>query len=229
MNKTRINVGCGQTPTAGWLNFDNSWSLRLSKIPYVAELLYRVGFLEESQYKFVLFARKQKIEYGDAVKGLPVSDEYCEVLYSSHMIEHLDRNEVVDFLDEAFRVLVPGGILRIAVPDIKKYVEQYNQMGDADTFIKSTHLCVNRARTFRQRFRLSWVGTRHHQWMYDGNSLVRLVEKNGFVNAEIMPAGSTKINNHQPLNLQERASNSVYVEAEKPNIHPGTLASENQA
>ena len=27
----KINIGCGDTPTKGWSNYDNSWSVRLAK------------------------------------------------------------------------------------------------------------------------------------------------------------------------------------------------------
>ena len=211
----RINIGCGQTPTLGWRNFDNSLSLRLAKIPLLPDFLLKLKLLESSQYQFIRFARENDIEYGDATKGLPLQDESVDVLYSSHMLEHLDRDEADKFLKDAFRVLRPGGIIRIAVPDIKKQVEQYNESGDADVFIESTHLCVRRPRSLGQRLRLLLVGTRHHQWMYDGNSLSRLLQKLGFVKTEVMPAGQTRISGHDPLDLRERVSESVYVEAEK--------------
>ncbi|MCI5218336.1 MAG: class I SAM-dependent methyltransferase [Candidatus Electrothrix sp. LOE2] len=98
----QINIGCGQTPTKGWRNFDNSLSLRLSKIPIFPKILYKLRILEGSQYKFIQFASENNIEYGDATKGLPIPNESCEVIYSSHMIEHLDRHETVQFLNEAF-------------------------------------------------------------------------------------------------------------------------------
>jgi predicted SAM-dependent methyltransferase len=210
----RINIGCGQTPTQGWKNFDNSLSLRLSKIPLLSDLLQNLGFLEGSQQRFIRFARENDIEYGDATKGLSIQDESVDVLYSSHMLEHLDQNEAEKFLREAFRVLRPGGIIRIAVPDIKKQIAHYNECGDANAFIEATHLCVSRPRSLAQRLRLLLVGTRHHQWMYDGNSLSALLQKHGFIKADVMPVGQTKI--HEPPDLQERASESVYVEAEKP-------------
>ncbi len=212
----RVNVGCGQTPTSGWRNFDNSLSLRLSKTPILPNLLAKLKFLEPSQYEFIRFAREHEIEYGDATKGLPVEAESCDVLYSSHMLEHLDRSEVEKFLREALRVLCPGGIIRIAVSDIEIQVAKYNELGDADVFIEGTHLCVPRPRSLAQRLRLLSIGTRHHQWMYDGDSLVRLLRKNGFVNAEAVPADQTRIRSHEPLKLSERLSESVYVEAEKP-------------
>ena len=52
--------------------------------------------------------------------------------------------------------------------------------------------------------------------MYDGNSLSALLQKHGFIKADVMPVGKTKIHDYEPLDLQERASESVYVEAEKP-------------
>lgn len=211
----RINIGCGQTPTRGWQNFDNSFSLRLSKIPLLTDLMYRMGFLEESQYQFVRFARENDIKHGDATTGLPLQQESCEVVYSSHMLEHLDRTGADKFFKEAYRVLCPNGIIRIAVPDIKKQIEQYNSSGDADAFIESMHVCVPHPTSMAQKIRLLLVGTRHHQWMYDGNSLSQLLQKHGFKEAEILPAGKTKIPEPGPLDLQERSSESVYVEAIK--------------
>jgi hypothetical protein len=67
-----------------------------------------------------------------------------------------------------------------------------------------------------ERLRLPLVGTRHHQWMYDGASLCRLLQKHGFVNTAVMPGGQTTIPNYEPLDLWERAAESVYVEAQKP-------------
>ena len=168
--------------------------------------------LQDSQYQFILFARENDIEYG----GLPVQDQSVEVLYSSHMLEHLDRNEADTFLKEAFRVLHPGGIIRLAVPDIKRQVERYNESGDADAFIESTYLCLPRPKSLAQRLRLSLAGPRNHQWMYDGNSLSRLLQKHGFLKIEVMTAGQTKISGHEPLDLHEQVSESIYIEAERP-------------
>jgi len=212
----RINIGCGQTPTKGWRNYDNSLSIRFAKIPILPDLLRKLRFLESSQYQFIQFVRENKIEYGDATKGLSIQDASVDVLYSSHMLEHLDRNEATKFLKEALRILRPGGIIRIAVPDIKRQVTQYVDSCDSNAFIEATHLCVPRPRSFAQRLRLLWVGPRNHQWMYDGNSLSRLLKEHGFVNAEVLAAGQTGIHKHELLDLQERASESVYVEAEKP-------------
>lgn len=212
----RINVGCGQTPTRGWENFDNSLSLRLAKIPFLPTLLHKARILESSQYQFIDFARSNSIEVCDVTKRLPPSDGSVDVLYSSHMLEHLDREEASLFLKEARRVLRSGGIIRLAVPDLNKHVQQYIASENADAFIAKTHLCQPRPRTIAQRLRILFAGTRHHQWMYDGVSLCRLLLAHGFVNAEVMQAGETKIPAPEPLDLRERLSESVYVEAENP-------------
>lgn len=211
----RVNVGCGQTPTPGWRNFDNSLGVRLVRIPFLPGLLQGLGVLEGSQQQFIRFARENEIEYGDASRGLPIPDRSVDVLYSSHMLEHLDKDEAGAFFKEAIRVLRPGGIIRIAVPDIKKQVTRYNESGDADAFIEATHLCVSRPRSLVQKLRLLLVGARHHQWMYDGNSLSMLLRAHGFIRTGVMPAGQTGIRNYEPLDLEERAAESVYVEAEK--------------
>lgn len=212
----KLNVGCGQTPTHGWLNFDNSPSLRFSKFPFLPELFNKAGLINSSQYEFITFARKNNILYGDATKRLPVPNESCDALYSSHMLEHLDRHAVSRFFKESVRILKPGGILRISVPDISKRVEQYKKSGDADTFIESTLLCDDYINTFTKRLIYLLIGTRHHRWMYDGNSLSRLFQINGFTSIKVMQPGQTSIKNYQPLDLYEKAEESVFVEGEKP-------------
>ena len=212
----RINVGCGQMPTKGWRNFDNSFSLRLARLPILPTLLLRLRLLDDNQFQFIQFARENAIEYGDATRSLPIPSSSVDVLYSSHMFEHLDRREAVLFLKEAMRVLRSGGTIRLAVPDIQRQARQYIATGDADAFIEATLLTQDRPRSFSQRLKLLLVGTRHHQWMYDGRSLLRLLESEGFASATVLEPGESRIEDPQDLNLRERSSESVYLEAIKP-------------
>jgi predicted SAM-dependent methyltransferase len=217
MNELRVNVGCGQSPTKGWRNFDNSPSLYLSKMsPLLPTLLTAVGLLRQEQFEFIQFCRKNSIEHGNAVKGLPLGSGSVEALYSSHMIEHLDRYEAVLFLKEARRVLRHGGIIRLAVPDIRMRAEEYVREGDADQFIASTNMARPRPRKMRERLSLLIIGTRQHQWMYDGASLSRLLLEQGFISPEVLKSGETRIHEPANLNLQERCDESVYVEAINP-------------
>lgn len=216
MDMIRVNVGCGQTPTKGWRNFDNSISLRLSKPPLLPAVLLKIGLISEEQASFIRFARNNSIEYGDVTKGLPSASGVVDVLYSSHMLEHLDPHEVVLFLSEARRVLRAGGTIRLAVPDIRMRALEYIDTNDADAFIASTHMAHPRPKTLSKRIEMLLVGTRLHQWMYDGKSLCRLLLAHGFIDPRILKAGESQISDAQGLNLCERASDSVYVEAINP-------------
>lgn len=132
------------------------------------------------------------------------------------MLEHLDQYEVVFFLREARRILCSSGIIRLAVPDIRMRAEKYIATNNADAFIESNHMTTSRPRTLSKRLGILLVGTRHHQWMYDGFSLSRLLEAQGFVSPRILKAGETQINAPENLDLYERAEESVYVEAVCP-------------
>ena len=56
---------------------------------------------------------------------LPLADGVYESVYSSHTLEHLPRNEVLRVLSEFRRVLKPGGILRLVVPDLELMARTY--------------------------------------------------------------------------------------------------------
>jgi SAM-dependent methyltransferase len=208
----RVNIGCGQTPTPGWHNYDNSMSVRIAKHPLLTYALDKCGMLKKGQIDFIHFIRLNNIRLADATKYIPVPDNSVEVLYSSHMVEHLDREEVKSFLSEARRILSTNGIIRIAVPDLRILVEHYIGDGDADSFIEKTGLGRKTARSLVERIRLLLFGDRSHKWMYDGPSMVSLLISMGFKNPRILPAGSTTISEPGELNLWEKQEQSVYIE-----------------
>jgi cephalosporin hydroxylase/SAM-dependent methyltransferase len=61
----------------------------------------------------------------DLAEPLPLDDGTCSAVYHSHVLEHLPRATARMFLQECFRVLAPGGILRIAVPDLETIARLY--------------------------------------------------------------------------------------------------------
>jgi SAM-dependent methyltransferase len=212
----RVNVGCGQTPTSGWRNLDNSPSLRFARLRFVPWVLRRAGLIDDRQHEFMQSAQKHNIEYCDAIQRLPFPDAQVSIVYSSHMLEHLDRVDAQRFLREAFRVLSPGGAIRLAVPDLKRQAERYLEHGDADAFVAGSLMAVPRPRSLRTRMAQLTVGPRHHLWMYDGPSLCRLLETLGFERCDVVPPGETRLSNIGELNLRERQGESVYVEGFKP-------------
>lgn len=211
----RVNIGCGKNPTNGWQNFDNTLSLKLAKSPLITFFLKMFGFLNKAQIDYIEWNKNNKIIFADATMHLPFKDEQVDVIYSSHMIEHLSPNGAVKFLLEAKRTLRSGGVLRISVPDLKKHVSHYVEDGDADNFMKKTYISAGEINSFKEKLHFFFVGFRHHQWMYDGNSLSKLLLKVGFKETFILNAGKTMIKNYGELNLYEREDESVYVEAIK--------------
>ena len=62
--------------------------------------------------------------------GIPFQDEAYDVVYHSHMLEHLPRGQTAGFIGECFRVLKPGGLMRVAVPDLEQIVRWYLRLLD---------------------------------------------------------------------------------------------------
>jgi predicted SAM-dependent methyltransferase len=178
-------------------------------------MLRSLGLLDANQLAFISFARRHSISFGTAIR-LPLPDGSVEVLYSSHMLEHLDRMDADGFLNEAKRVLQPGGILRLVVPDLALLVKEYQADGDADRFMDRAHLCVPSPRTIREKASSMLSGPRHHQWLYDGRSLSKLLDQHGFVDIRVLQPGVTRISDPGALNLNERQSESLFVEAARP-------------
>ena len=55
----------------------------------------------------------------DITRGLPFDDDVFDVVYHSHIIEHLPPHRGRVLMDECFRVLRPGGIIRVVAPDLE--------------------------------------------------------------------------------------------------------------
>ena len=170
----RVNVGCGMTLTEGWVNIDNSFSLLLARLPtIIIKLLCKSGLLDAAQYSYISFAKTKGIIQADAAKRLPFGDKAVELLYTSHMLEHLDRLQARLFLAEAYRVLVPGGTIRIAVPDLSVIINHYRETGDADVFVESLGTCEGKPTTIKEKVKLLLAGNRHQKGVVnEGASLV---------------------------------------------------------
>ncbi len=50
----------------------------------------------------------------------------ADMIYASHVIEHLPRSQVISTFKEWHRVLKPGGFLRFGVPHFDRLIEIYN-------------------------------------------------------------------------------------------------------
>jgi len=61
----------------------------------------------------------------DLSRGIPLPDASCDVVYHAAVLEHMRRSDAVAFLVECHRVLKPGGIVRVGVPDLEKICQLY--------------------------------------------------------------------------------------------------------
>jgi predicted SAM-dependent methyltransferase len=61
----------------------------------------------------------------DLNTGIPLDNNSVKVVYHSHILEHFTRERGKYLIDECFRVLEPGGVIRIAVPDLEQIARSY--------------------------------------------------------------------------------------------------------
>lgn len=69
---------------------------------------------------------------GDVFKLDKVEDNSVDEIYASHILEHAPHPRTLEVLKEWCRVLKPGGMLKVAVPDFKRAVEIYLKCGMQD-------------------------------------------------------------------------------------------------
>jgi predicted SAM-dependent methyltransferase len=56
---------------------------------------------------------------------LPFEDNSFDAVYNSHVLEHFSKRDAAKFIAEIYRVLKPGGILRVVVPNLERFVTGY--------------------------------------------------------------------------------------------------------
>jgi predicted SAM-dependent methyltransferase len=213
---TRLNIGCGDAPTAGWINYDNSPAVWLARSRALTRLLRTLGLIDAGNLAFIDHCRRFEIRHANASHRIPHESASVDSIYSSHMIEHLDRREALCFLAECRRVLKPGGVLRLSAPNLRWSVLEYVEKDRADEFVAQLQFDLDKPRGVVGRLRRLLSGGRGHHWMYDGPSLQRLVAAAGFADVEIVPSGETRLADPGELDLREREIESVYVEANRP-------------
>jgi predicted SAM-dependent methyltransferase len=145
--------------------------------------------------------------YWDLRKGIPFPNASISKIYSSHFFEHLTYKEGQAFLDECLRVLIPGGVFSICVPDARIYIEAYlNSKLDTNKFS-----CYEPA--YNNTTKIDFVNyiaymDGHHKYMFDQENLVYILREKGMKNVRIR-----EFDPH--LDLKERDFESIYAVAEK--------------
>jgi len=179
--KIYVQYGCGFSSGEGWENFDSSPTLRIERIPVVGSSLSALFSGNTRQFPAT-------VQYGDICRGLPVEDGTVRGCYASHVLEHLSLEDLSRALANTFRMLAPGGVFRLIVPDLheraRRYVAEVERKSSdaASTFLRSAHLGrEQRPRTPLQYLR-HLIGGSMHLWMWDEYSISAELQRAGFVN-----------------------------------------------
>jgi SAM-dependent methyltransferase len=91
---------------------------------------YIPGFLHIDLDDFPHISHRTRID------RLPMFfDETVDLIYCCHALEYFDRIEAAGALAEWYRVLKPGGILRLAVPDFAALVSAYKETGNLNEIL----------------------------------------------------------------------------------------------
>jgi SAM-dependent methyltransferase len=186
----KLNLGCGPNAPSTWLNLDGSWNAWFAHHGYLRRVLETVGVINETN-QGALWNVKPVVH--DLRKPLPFKENSLGAIYGSHVFEHLFRTEAQQLLSECRRVLRPGGVMRLVVPDLYSIVTDYVREKNSNSpALRLAGDQLNERLGFRApgppagnaifRFYKVWKDFHSHKWMYDADSLRCCVEQAGFVN-----------------------------------------------
>jgi predicted SAM-dependent methyltransferase len=65
------------------------------------------------------------VDVHNLLHGFPYRDNQFDVVYHSQVLEHVPKEKAAGFLRECLRVLKPGGVLRVVVPDLENIATEY--------------------------------------------------------------------------------------------------------
>lgn len=164
----RLHLGCFDCPASSWINTDITPHIWVARVPGFATLLFHLRLIGAERYKQHRQGVFRHIRYMNVAKRFPYPADYFDAVFSSHMLEHLQRQEAQSCLSEVFRTLRPGGVCRIVVPDLDLLVRNYDPERP-DVFLEKLYEPSN---TWRQK--------NSHHWLYNGNSLITLLYQVGF-------------------------------------------------
>jgi len=193
----RLQLGCFDQPIDGWINTDITPHALIARIPGAAQLLHLVGTISEERIEQHRQGIFRHVRYMNAAKRFPFPDKSFEAIYCAHMLEHLYPQQAEICIIECYRVLQPGGILRLNTPDLDEMIARY-QPSEAKSWLVDF---------FEYGF---GMGKNSHRWYYNFQSLSDLLRNSGFGSVKRSSFGVGEYGSCD--NLAHRAE-GMYVEA----------------
>ncbi len=162
-----LNLGCFDQSVDGWVNTDITPHIFVAKVPGAALLLRRLGRMTAERYEQHERGVFDHVKYLNLGRRFPFADDSVDNAFSAHVFEHLYRDHAVSCAREICRVLKPGGVFRVSVPDLDLAVSAYDTRKPEvllDLIYESSQPDDK---------------NRHH-WMYNEHSMGRLLREAGF-------------------------------------------------
>jgi predicted SAM-dependent methyltransferase len=128
------------------------------------------------------------IVFLDVTKPFPFHNDTFNYIFTEHLIEHLQYFEGMKFLRECYRVLKLDGKLRVATPDLCRQIELYgNIKTDAQKrYVETVTDALGVPPCAIFVINHSFVS---HKFLYDYETLKRLMELCSFVDVEPFAVG----------------------------------------
>jgi predicted SAM-dependent methyltransferase len=152
----------------------------------------------------------------DLSQGLPMYAEgSVDIIRASHLIEHLTLEAAHLLLNECRRVLKPGGLIRIAVPDLEVMIKHYRAK-TMEHFNIDQPVEFFLAPTDGEKFsRLMFSGDYAHRAVYDYPMMENFLRQAGFQRVVRSTQGFSHSEIMQLESKDQHESVSLYVEAIK--------------
>jgi SAM-dependent methyltransferase len=148
---------------------------------------------------------------GDIRDGLPLDDNSIDYATSVHVLPELPYPDVVPALAELRRVLKPGGVLRLCLPDLDKGISAYKE-GRDDYFLVPD----SEAQSQGGRFILHMLWHGYSRTLFTMDFTKELLLKAGFIGVVQCRYRQTASAFPEIVELDNRERESLYVEATKP-------------
>lgn len=147
-----------------------------------------------------LTPRKDQVAYLDVSERFPFADETFDFIHCEHMIEHLPYPVGAHMLQECARVVKPGGVIRLATPNLRTLIDLYADI-KSDTQQRYLRFSADRylpeigiaSDTFVINNFFRNFG---HQFIYDPKTLTEALHRAGLTNVTPRAVGES---DYEPL------------------------------
>jgi predicted SAM-dependent methyltransferase len=181
----KLHLGCGPVYKDGWINIDNNSDNNIQKLDLNLDLR----------------------------KSLPFPDNSVNFIYNEHFFEHLTVEEGILAIIDFYRVLKIGGVMRIAMPNLERTVNNYldeNWKENLKEHFKKFGLTFIQTRAELINIGFRWWG---HKWLYDWEELERRLKEAGC--KKIKRCAIFESEHEELKNLETRNESTLIAEVMK--------------